>query len=137
MSLLSPSYQLLIADDDAAFRQTLRMILEPCFELVEAESGEEAISIVEYRPVDIALLDMNMQQLTGLETMRFIKTVNEQAPCILVTGDVSETLIRDAEEADAFSVLSKPVSRSELVGTVQTAILAAYDDPEAVAPLVN
>ena len=39
-------YQLLIVDDDAAFRETLRHILEPFFELAEASSGEEAIAIV-------------------------------------------------------------------------------------------
>lgn len=130
-------YQLLIADDDDAFRETLRLILEPCFELIEAASGEEAITIVEYHQVDIALLDMNMQQLTGLETMRFIKTVNEEAPCILITADFSEELVKDADEAEAFSVLAKPVTRLEVVQTVQTAMGAVYNDAEAVAPLLN
>lgn len=137
VSRFSRRYQLLIADDDAAFRETLRLLFEPCFELIEAESGEEAICIVEYRPVDIALLDMNMQQVTGLETVRFIKTVNEQAPCILVTADVSDNLLRDAEEAEAFSVLSKPVTRRDVVQTVQTAMDAAYNDPDVLAPLLN
>lgn len=137
MSDLPRQYQLLIADDDDAFRETLRLILEPCFELVEAASGEEAITIVEYHRVDIALLDMNMQELTGLDTMRFIKTINEEAPCILITADFSEDLLRDAEKADAFSVLAKPVTRRDVVRTVSTAMLAAYDDADAVSPLLN
>lgn len=137
MTRLPKPYRLLIADDDATFRETLRLILEPCFELVEAESGEQAITIVEYRRVDIALLDMNMQQMTGLETLRFIKTLDEQTPCILVTADVTDRLLREAEEAEAFSVLSKPITRSELVETVQTAIATAYDDPHSLSSLWN
>lgn len=137
MADLPRQYQLLIADDDDAFRETLRRILEPCFMLIEAASGEEAITIVEYQPVDIALLDMNMQELTGLETLRFIKDVNEDAPCILITADFSDELVRDADEADAFSVLAKPVTRQEVVQTVHTAMDVAYDAAEAVAPLLN
>jgi CheY-like chemotaxis protein len=131
------SYQLLIADDDPGFRETLRQILEPCFRLVEAESGEEALAIIEYQPVDIALLDMNMQVLTGLETLRGIKSLYDLAPCILITADVTDELVRDAQDADAFSVLSKPITRRELVQTVHTAMIDVYDDPQAVAALLN
>lgn len=128
-------YQLLIADDDAAFRETLRTVFEPFFELAEARSGEEAISIVEYRPVDIALVDMNMDRLTGLETVRILKSFNETAPCILITANVTDQLVREAEEADAFSVLAKPVSKNELVSTVSTAIENAYEDPDPLSPI--
>ena len=131
------SYQLLIADDDPGFREMLRIILEPCFRLVEAESGEEALAIIEFHPIHIALIDMNMQTLTGLETLRGIKSSNDLVPCILITAEVTEELVRDAHEADAFSVLSKPVTKSELVLTVHTAMTDAYDDPQAVAALLN
>lgn len=130
MVRIEKQYQLLIADDDAAFRETLRQILEPYFELAEASSGEEAIAIVEYQPVDIALLDMHMHELTGLETLRILKRLNEEAPCILITADATDDLVRDAEEADAFSVLAKPVSKNDLFVTVSTAIEDAYEDPD-------
>eukprot|EP00913_Durusdinium_trenchii_P008852 g8318.t1 len=130
-------YQLLIADDDDAFRLTLRQILEPFFELAEASSGEEAIAIVEYQPVDIALLDMNMRELTGLDTLRVLKSINEDAPCILITADATEELVRDAEEADAYSVLAKPVSKNDLFTTVSTAIEDAYEDPNAFTTIAG
>ena len=44
MVLVERPYQLLIVDDDSGFRETLRIILEPCFQLVEAESGEVVYS---------------------------------------------------------------------------------------------
>jgi CheY-like chemotaxis protein len=130
-------YQLLIADDDPAFRSVLKIILEPHFELFEACSGEEAIEIVEFQPVDIALLDMHMQVMTGLETLRILRSINSVAPCILITADPSEELRRNAAEADAYSVLRKPVSKTELVSTVCTALSDAYDDPDASAWLAG
>ena len=123
-------YELLIADDDPAFRETLRSVLEPRFRLVEATCGEEAIEIVEKRPVDLALLDMHMRVLTGLDTLRIVKTLRSLLPCILVTADATDELRRDAALAEAYTVLSKPVLRSELVTTVSTALRSAYDDDE-------
>jgi two-component system, response regulator PdtaR len=124
-------YHLLLADDDAAFRETVRGILEPYFLLFEAESGEHALELVERQRVDIALLDMHMRRLTGLETLRILKQHYELAPCILITADASDDLRRDAEAADAYCVLSKPVRKVDLVTTVSAALVDVYDDPDA------
>ncbi|MBM79840.1 MAG: response regulator [Planctomycetaceae bacterium] len=129
----SKPYHLLIADDDAAFREVLCEILGPYVDLMEAASGEEAIEIVEHTRVDILLLDMHMDVLTGLETLQIVKAKLIIEPCILITADVTDELIRDAGEAEAFSVLSKPVRKSELVDTVSTALADAYSDPNALA----
>jgi CheY-like chemotaxis protein len=128
-------YQLLIADDDAGFRRALRQIFEPYLELLEADSGEEAIRIVEGERVDIVLLDMHMHELTGLETLRIVKSMRSIVPCILVTADFTEELRRTATEADAYSVLAKPIRRSELVTTVSTALEDAYSDSDALGRL--
>jgi two-component system, response regulator PdtaR len=126
-------YQLLVADDDYGFRETLKYIFEPYVQMLEADSGEEAIRIVEQRRVDIALLDMHMHMLTGLETLRIVKSINAEVPCILITADATEKLRRDASAADAYSVLAKPISKAELLTTVSTALHCAYDDPEALS----
>ena len=120
------TYEILIADDDPGFRETLKLVLEPYFHTVEAESGEEAIEIVERRPVDLALFDMHMHVLTGLEALRIIRERHVILPCILITADATDALRRDAVEA--YSVLQKPVSKSELVQTVSTALAKAYDE---------
>ncbi|MEO1994237.1 MAG: response regulator [Planctomycetaceae bacterium] len=85
--------------------------------------------------MDIALLDMHMAELTGLETIRILKSLNVVAPCILITADATEQLCRDASRADAYTVLRKPISKDELVVTVSTAIEDAYDDPDLQARL--
>ena len=127
-----PSYELLIADDDAGFREVLRDVLEPFFQLIEASCGEEAIDIMQKREIDLALLDMHMRALTGLETLRIVKSLNAVVPCIIITADPTDELRRDAAEAEAFTVLKKPVARSELVTTVSTALQTAYDDPDVI-----
>ena len=124
-------YQLLVADDDRGFRETLRWIFEPYLGFWEADSGEEAIEIVGHNRVDIVLLDMHMNVLTGLETLRLVKSIDSSVPCILVTADVSADLTVKAREADAFSVLAKPVRKSELIQTVSAALRDAYADPGA------
>lgn len=127
MTVVRPQpFQLLIADDDAQFRQVLRTLLEPFFTLIEASSGEEAIEIVEGQHVDLLLLDMNMDRLTGLETIVIVKMIEPQAPCILITADATDQLVREATEAEAFSVLKKPVKKSDLLQTVDFAMVSTY-----------
>ena len=123
-------YHLLLADDDSGFRETVRSILAPYFRMLEAGTGEEAIEIVEGHRVDIALLDMHMHVMTGLETLQRLKSLNAIAPGILITADANDSLRRRALQADAYSVLAKPVSKTELLTTVSTALEDAYDDSD-------
>ncbi len=123
-------YQLLIADDDPDFRDVLRSIFEPWFALLEAVSGEQAVEIVEGERVDLVLLDMNMERLTGIETIRIVKQIDVRLPCILVTGDYDEQLQQEALQADAWSVLPKPVRKRELIHCVSEAIDSTYGDPD-------
>ncbi|WP_339732470.1 response regulator [uncultured Gimesia sp.] len=130
-------YQLLIADDDSGFRDVLKELLAPYFMLFEAESGEEAIELVEQIHVDIVLLDMHMDVLTGIEAVRIIKQTNEILPCILITADATEELRQDASAAKAYQVLSKPLKRQELVTTVAHALVDTYHDPDVPSWLGN
>lgn len=131
------TYRLLIADDDSGFRQTLRSIFERCFQLFEADSGEEAVEIIHRTPIDIALFDMHMRLLTGIEVLRVLKEINALAPGILITGDSSDEVRRKATDAQAFDVLSKPITKSRLVETVSTALADAYHDEDIGRILQN
>ena len=123
------TYDLLLADDDPAFRETLRCVLEPHLRLYEATCGEEVVEIVQSQPVDIVLLDMHMRVLSGLDTLRIVKTVKAVIPCIILTASVTDDLRRAAALADAFDVLKKPVSRRVLLSSVARALELSYDDP--------
>lgn len=135
--MFSDQYHLLIADDDDAFRETLCEIFEPFFRLIEAQSGEEALELASHEEVHLALFDMHMQRLTGLEALRQLKEIYIVAPCILITADYTSELCDDAAEAQAFTVLKKPISKRELVKTVATAVDTAYNDHELTHRLLS
>ena len=119
----SESYSLLITDDDRAFRESLGGIFETeGFHTFLAGSGEEAIDIIRDQQVHLALLDQHMPRLTGLETLRILRQMNALLPVILLTGESTEHLMREALSAQAFCVMTKPVSRSIVVHTVHRAI---------------
>ncbi len=126
MTLVRP-YSILVTDDDPASRETFREIFEPVgFRTFLAESGEEAIEIVNRHDVHLALMDMHLPRLSGLETMAIVRQIKGMFPMILISADQDERLMRRALSAQAYSVLSKPVSRSLVIYIVQRALEKFY-----------
>jgi two-component system chemotaxis response regulator CheY len=120
-------YSILITDDDRTCQEALREIMEPeGYRTLLASSGEEALDIVREEPVHLLLLDVHMPRLTGLETLQLVRQFNAGLPCILVTGDASERVIRQACQARAYSVIPKPVSKHVVLYTVVRALVRAY-----------
>jgi CheY-like chemotaxis protein len=117
----------LIADDDRGAREAIRDIVEPeGFRALLASSGEEAIDMVQEEPVHLFLVDMHMDKLTGLETMQIIHQIDAMLPCILVTADATEELMRQAFTVRAYSVIPKPVSKNVLLYTMVRALMKVY-----------
>ena len=122
-------YSILITDDDRDCRETLREIMEPQgFRTFLASCGEEALDIAQDEEVHLALLDMHMPTMTGLEVLKLLRQMRE-LPVILVTGDATASLIRQAQQAQAYSVIPKPVSKNVVIYTVVRALLRAYGEP--------
>lgn len=122
---LPPS--ILVTDDDPASRQTFLEIFEPVgFRTFLAESGEEAIDIIKGHDVHVALMDMHLPKLSGLETMAIVREIKGMFPMILISADQDEHLMRKALSAQAFSVLAKPVSRSLVIYIVRRALEKFY-----------
>jgi CheY-like chemotaxis protein len=122
-------YRILIADDDDQARESLREIVEPeGFDTLLATCGEEALDIVRDADVHLILLDMHMPTLTGLETLVLARQFKASLPAILVTGDASETLLRQAQQAQVYSVIPKPVSKNMVLYTVVRALSRFYGD---------
>jgi CheY-like chemotaxis protein len=120
-------YSIVIADDDGNCREALRDIMgAQGFQTLLASSGEEVIDIVRGGPVHLVLLDMHMPHLTGLETLHLLRQINALLPAILVTGDPSETVLRQAHQAHVYSVIPKPVSKNIVLYTVLKALARFY-----------
>lgn len=120
-------YNVLITDDDRGCREAIRDIVEPRgFHTLLASSGEEAVDIVREEPVHIALLDMHMPRMTGLETLQLVHQINAVLPCILITADATDDLMRRAFSVRAYSVIPKPVSKDMLLYTILRALVRVY-----------
>ena len=96
------------------------------FHTLLASDGEEALKIVQTTEVHLVLLDMHMPKLTGLETLRLVKQFRALLPCILMSAQWDEALIEQARSAQAFLILHKPVSLTQITGAVRQALERTY-----------
>ncbi|MGL4553247.1 MAG: response regulator [Gemmataceae bacterium] len=120
-------FSILIADDDRDCRDVLRDIMQPAgFRLYVASSGEEAIDLVQVNVVHLALFDMHMTTLTGVETLRLARQFRAALPAILVTADPNDSVVRQAIAAQFFSIVPKPVNKGVLLYTVTRALQRHY-----------
>jgi CheY-like chemotaxis protein len=128
MKLETPS--LLITDDDRDFRETLRDVFQRRgFRTLLAADGEEALDLLAHERVHLALLDMHMPRLTGLETIRRIRQLDFEVvlPCILISAALDAAIEEEARRQQAYSILAKPIRLREITGIVQQALCQTYD----------
>jgi CheY-like chemotaxis protein len=107
---MSLDRRILIADDDAALRGCVSELLGDLgLEIIEAESGLEALSIVRAGRVHLALLDYRMPGPTGLEVLIRIHDELLPVPVILCSGELNQALETMALRAGARAVMRKPL----------------------------
>jgi CheY-like chemotaxis protein len=129
MATMENPISILITDDDPGSREALRDIVEPAgYHALLASSGEEALDILRDAPVHLALFDMHMPRMTGVETVQIAHQINAVLPCILVTADANEQVMRQAFSVRAYSVIPKPVSKNVLLYTMVRALMKVYGD---------
>ena len=117
-----PDVQLLVADDDRAFRETVVEILAPRFHIIAVESAEQALEIFGTTDVHLALFDMHMHVMSGLDAIRWLRENQLEIPCILLTSDLSPEIEDQAHELQTFSVLRKPPRQQQLIDTISCAL---------------
>jgi CheY-like chemotaxis protein len=121
-------YSILITDDDPNARETLREVFEPeGYKTLLAESGEEAIDLVRDHEVHLALMDMHLPRLSGLETIAIVRQIKGVIPAILLSADRDDNLLRRALSENTFCVLAKPVSKHSVIYVVTKALQKYYN----------
>src|SRR6187401_3839168 len=114
--------RILIAEDETIIRLDLRGLLERAgFEVcAEAKDGLEAVELARREQPDLAVLDVKMPRLDGIEAARRI--LEERAiPIVMVTAYGEEELVARAVEAGVFGYLVKPFRESDLLPAIATA----------------
>ena len=120
----------LVIDDEAGPRLSLRLILEQRFRVIAVSSAEDGLTILESEPVGLVTLDLNMPGLGGSAALRRMRELGMDVPVIIVTGFGSSDHLRHALQLRAFDFISKPFDASEIV-RVADAALARRPHPSA------
>ncbi|HUC35733.1 MAG TPA: response regulator [Acidimicrobiales bacterium] len=124
--------RVVIAEDEAIIRLDLKEILEAeGYDVVgEAGRGDEAVELVASLQPDLAILDVKMPGIDGIEAARRITAENSVAVLIL-TAFSQRNLIEDARDAGVVAYLVKPFQRGELVPAIEVA-LARFEEYRAI-----
>ena len=119
----SEKTRVLVVDDDADLARTTALILQgKGFAVNVAADGLAAIRRAERNPFDIALMDIKMPGMDGVETYKRIKTIQPDLAVIMMTGFSFEDRIQDALREGALAVLTKPLDVDRLLELIEEAV---------------
>jgi two-component system response regulator HydG len=111
--------RILIVDDDANHRLMLRGILSgEGYATDEAEDGQMALQKVEKGAYDLALLDLKMPRMDGMEALTRIRQINPALPVLIMTAYASVDTAVEAIKLGAYDYLSKPLDTDEVLNTI-------------------
>jgi DNA-binding NtrC family response regulator len=127
--------KVLIVDDEPISRQNIAEGLRgKNFDVIEAESGLQAIERIQKKEMDIVISDMVMPGMDGLELLKKAMRLQFDVPFLLVTGYPSQAAAANVMKAGASDYLAKPVTSEELMHRVSRALfLKSLDKPLAPA----
>lgn len=118
--------RLLIVDDEVWSRQLIKNILkwdEYGFnEIYEAGNGEEAITILEKRQINLIITDMRMPKIDGALLLQYLRDRGYDSEVIVMSGYEDYKYLHEALKTKAIDYLLKPVIKHELISAVQTGI---------------
>jgi len=113
----------MIVDDEEGIRTTLSGIFEDeGYETVTAASGEEAVRVAKESNPDIALLDIWLSGMDGIQTMQELRQCSPDLPVIIISGHANVELAVKATKIGAYDILEKPLSMEKVLLTVFRAL---------------
>jgi two-component system chemotaxis response regulator CheY len=115
-------HKILVVEDEAEIRKTIRLQLEgTIYEVLEAEDGEQGIQILDNEnilEVVVILCDVRMPKVNGVEAVAYFRENYPSIPIIVLTGYPDTQLAVDFMKVGVVEFLVKPVEKSELVAAV-------------------
>src|SRR6266404_976203 len=104
-----PKSRILVIDDEAAIRDSLRMTLEyEGYEFIGAATGQEGLALAERESPDLVLLDIKMPGMDGIDVLGRIRSQNESLPVVMISGHGTTSTAVEAIKRGAVDFLDKP-----------------------------
>lgn len=112
---------LLIDDEQTLVEYLAKRLLREGFTVKATFSGEEAVQAATNESYDVAVVDLKMPGIDGVETQKRLKEVQPFMQCIVLTGHGSIESALESGKQDAYKYLLKPVDYDTLVDTIKEA----------------
>jgi len=110
----------LVVDDSGFARRTLRQILERAGHTVdEVKGGMEALERYALKRPDVVLLDMIMEDMSGMEVLTRLRELDRNARVIVATADAQTATKAEAKAAGALGMIPKPFQKEQVLQTVE------------------
>ena len=114
--------RVLLLDDDPNLRGILSDILNmKGYQPVPASTGAAALALLEQQQVQVALIDLKLEDVSGLEILRLIKTRSPATECIMLTGNATQGSAIEAINLGAYSYFQKPYEVDQLLVAIRRA----------------
>ena len=123
MTVPTEPVRLLLVDDEIGYLEVLsKRLTRRGYRVTTASSGTEAIRALRQWEFDLAVVDLKMEDMDGIEVLKIFKKMDPSLRVIMLTGHGSERAARDGISQGAFDYLIKPVGLNRLVETISAAL---------------
>lgn len=125
----SISVKIIIADDHPVLRRGLRQIIEEdsgCIIVGEAGNGEEALAMIEEKKPDVALLDITMPRMTGLQVARIVQDRGLATKLAILTMNADELIFNEAMDLGVLGYILKENAAGEILNSIKTVAEGKY-----------
>jgi two-component system nitrogen regulation response regulator NtrX len=115
--------RILVIDDEAAIRDSLRMILEyEGYEFLGAATGQEGLSAAARETPDLVFLDIKMPGMDGLDVLQQLRAADDSLPVVMISGHATVTTAVEATRRGAFDFIEKPLASERVLVTIRNAL---------------
>ena len=120
---------ILLVDDEPHIRKYVSLILKQLGTplIVEAGNGEEAIAAYQRENPDLVLMDVNMPQMDGIETLKKLKEIDPNCVVIMLTSLANRETIEQAVELGAVNYIRKDTPKDEIAKALTETIDSCFD----------
>jgi DNA-binding NtrC family response regulator len=123
--------ELLLVDDEAGFVEVMKKRLSRRnIRVTAALNGTEGIQVLRRNDFDVAVLDLKMEDMDGIEVLKIFRKMAPDMPVIMLTGHGSEMAAEEGITLGASGYLTKPCSLDDLLETIREAADAAVPEKE-------